>query len=118
MIQVLEHSEGRIIAAKAIKKLTKTDYDKLLPLLISKLKQFPKIRMYFEMDNFEGWELKALWEDVDLDLRHANVFEKVAMVGEKKWEDWMKDFIKPFTSAEIKYFEPIHKEEAIIWIKS
>lgn len=117
MIQILEQTEGNIIATKATAKLTQRDYEKILPVLNDKLNKYPKIRWYFEMEDFEGWELKAFWEDVKFDAKHAADFDKVAMVGEKKWEEWMADLMKPFTAAEVKYFDAVQREEAIKWIE-
>lgn len=118
MIQILEQTEAKVIATKATEKLTEEDYDKLLPLLNNMLRQHEKIRWYFEMENFDGWELKAFWEDLKFDASHANDFDKVAMVGEKKWEEGMTDLMKPFTSAEVKYFDISKKDEALQWIKN
>ncbi len=118
MIEILKESEGNTIATRASGKLTKTDYDQLLPLLYERLKQYEKLRWYFEMENFEGWELTAFWEDVKFDIKHAGDFEKVAMVGGKQWEKWMTDLMKPFTAVEIKYFDLDQREDALIWIKS
>ncbi len=116
MLQLLDFTQKNIIATKATGKLTEMDYGKLLPVLFNKMKDYGKVRWYFEMENFDGWELKALWEDVKFDIKHANDFEKIAMVGEKKWQEWMADAMKIFTSAEIKYFDLIEKEEAKKWI--
>ena len=117
MIQILEQTESNVIATKATDKLTTTDYEKLLPILKNRLKQYEKIRWYFEMENFQGWELKAFWEDVKFDVKHANDYEKIAMVGDKRWEKWMTDLMKPFTPAEIKFFELAEREKALTWIK-
>lgn len=117
MIQILEQTSGNVIATRATQKLTEADYDKLLPLLNNMLRQHEKIRWYFEMEKFDGWELKAFWEDVKFDASHANDFDKVAMVGEKKWEEWMTNLMKPFTSAEVKYFDISQKDEALQWIR-
>ncbi|MCE7056508.1 STAS/SEC14 domain-containing protein [Algoriphagus sp. AGSA1] len=54
MIQILEQTKGNIIATKATGKLTEVDYDKLLPLFNDKLKQYRKIRWYFEMEDLTG----------------------------------------------------------------
>lgn len=117
MLQILGQTEGNVIATKAIEKLTKSDYAVLLPVLINRLQTYKKIRWYFEMENFQGWELKAFWEDVKFDAQHANDFEKIAMVGEKKWQEWMTDLMKPFTEAEIKFFEMKERNTALEWIK-
>lgn len=118
MIQILGQTSGNIIATKATEKLTEADYNKLLPILNNMLKQHSKFRWYFEMENFDGWELKAFWEDIKFDAKHANDFEKVAMVGENQWQEWMTDLMKPLTSAEVRYFDLSQKEEAAQWIKN
>ena len=83
MIQILEQTENNVIATQATEKLTTTNYEKILPILNNRLKHYDKIRWYFEMKDFRGWELKAFWEDVKFDAKHANDFEKIAMVGDK-----------------------------------
>lgn len=117
MITILSTNSENVIATKASEKLTKTDYQKLLPILKDGLKKYEKIRWYFEMENFQGWQLRAFWEDVKFNIQHANDFEKIAMVGDKRWEKWMTDLMKPFTPAEIKFFELAEREKALTWIK-
>ena len=51
-----------------------------------------------------------------MDMSHADDYEKIAMVGDKKWQDWITQFMKPFTNAEIRYFDSEQKEEAKEWI--
>lgn len=52
------------------------------------------------------------------DIQHANDFEKIAMVGEKNWQKWMTNLMKPFTNAEINFFEPGERAAALEWIKT
>lgn len=84
MIEILHETDGKLISTKAVDKLTQNDYDRLIPLLESKIKQHDNLNWYFEMQDFKGWEPKALWEDLKFDAKHANDFDKIAMVGEKK----------------------------------
>ena len=48
---------------------------------------------------------KLNYLDVKFDAKHANDFDKVAMVGEKKWEEKMSDLMGFFSSGEVKYFD-------------
>ena len=41
------------------------------------------------MKDFHGWDAGALWEDIKFDLKHFSDIERVAMVGEKKWQKGM-----------------------------
>jgi hypothetical protein len=39
------------------------------------------------------------------------------MVGEKKWQRWMAKFSKPFTAAEVCYFDKTDRDYAIAWLE-
>jgi hypothetical protein len=110
----LEHN---IIYTMAEAKLTDEDYDRLIPLLEEKIRSFGKIRWYFEMKEFEGWSLSAMWRDLKFDFRNKENLERIAMVGNKEWEKQLTQLMKPFTGASIKYFDSSEHEEAKKWIK-
>jgi len=54
-------------------------------------------------DRFPRLEAGALWEDVKFDLKHFADLERLAMVGDKKWQHGMAMFCTPFTQATIRY---------------
>lgn len=118
MISVQQESNENIVYAVASETLTQQDYDRLLPKVEETLHHHDKIRLYFEMKDFSGWTPGAAWQDVKFDFGHASDFEKIAMVGNKSWENWLTQLMKPFTSAEVRYFEPEQKETAKTWIKN
>ena len=64
------------------------------------------------MHDFHGWTLGAVWEDVKFDLRHFSHIERLALVGDTKWEAGMAMFCKPFTTAKVRYFDESKAEEA------
>lgn len=99
-------------------KLAKMDYEELLPLVKDLIHKYGAIRWYFEMRDFEGWSLAAFWKDARFDLSHVNDFDKVAMVGENKWQQVMTSLMKPFTKAEVRFFSLEEREEAAGWIMS
>jgi hypothetical protein len=116
MFQYLkEHSED-LIAVKVTGKLEKADYDSLIPKMEEKIRRYGKVNLYWEMEDFEGWQPSGLLQDLQFDIKHANDYKKIAMVGEKKWEKWMSNLMKPFTSAEIKYFDLTERRQAIEWV--
>jgi hypothetical protein len=69
------------------------------------------------MHDFHGWTLGALWEDIKFDLRHFSHIERLALVGDRKWEAGMAVFCKPFTTTTIRFFPEEKAEEAYDWIK-
>ncbi|WP_148041357.1 SpoIIAA family protein [Rufibacter immobilis] len=116
MIQTVETENSDLFAVKATGTLDKADYDQLLPALEAKIKQHGKINLYWEMTNFDGWEPAGFWQDIKFDVTHANSFQKVAIVGDQKWEDWMTQALKPFTSAQVRFFPAEESAQAMLWV--
>ena len=75
------------------------------------------IRMLIELQDFKGWTAGALWEDTKFGVRHFTDIERMAIVGDKKWEKTMAAFIKPFTAATVRYFDVADREQAESWIR-
>ena len=69
------------------------------------------------MADFHGWEGLALWDDIKLDVKHFRDIARIAMVGETKWEKAMSAFCKPFTTAEIRYFDRAAINQAQAWLE-
>jgi len=115
---ISEHAEGKIIEIEVTGKLSKEAYEAFLPATEAKIKEFGKVRMLVILHDFHGWDAGALWEDIKFDLKHHGHIERLAIVGESKWEKGMSVFCKPFTSAKIKYFDHANLVDAKAWIKS
>lgn len=115
----LEKMSGRnIVEVRVSDKLSREDYEHFVPEVERLIRENGKIRLLFEMKDFHGWDMGALWEDIKFDLKHFADIERLAMIGEKKWEQWMAAFCKPFTSAEIRYFDQSQAGDAKSWIAS
>lgn len=110
--------QGKILEVKLSGKLHKDDYVHFVPLVERLIGQHGKIRLLVEMHDFHGWDMGALWEDIKFDMKHFRDIERLALVGESKWEAGMATFCKPFTSAEIRYFDSKDIAEARRWIEN
>ncbi len=75
-----------------------------------------KISVLFEMVDFHGWGAGALWDDIKFDIKHFSDIDRLAMVGDKKWERGMSAFCRPFTSAKIQYFDRKDIGQAHTWL--
>ena len=118
MVQALEVvSTGKNVHVKVTGKLTKAEYEMFAPLVDEQIKEHGKIRILFEMHDFHGWTAGALWEDLKFDFKHWHDIERLAIVGESKWEAGMAAFCKPFTSAKIQYFDQSKLADASSWLE-
>jgi hypothetical protein len=111
-------STGRVLEVRVTGKLTKDAYQKLVPAVDAQIKEYGKLRILFVMEDFHGWTAGAMWEDLKFDLKHWKDIERLAIVGEKKWEKGMASFCKPFTKATIRYFDAAELDEAREWVAS
>lgn len=97
-------------------KLTHEDYEIIVPMLESAIAgvKDPKVKVLVDMLHFDGWELRATWDDLKLGLKHGNKFSRIAIIGNKKWEEYMAKVGSWFISGEMKYFE--NKADACQWL--
>ena len=111
-------SAGKTLHVQVSGKLSKETYEVFLPAIVAQIKEHVKIRILFEMHDFHGWTMGAMWEDLKFDFAHWKDIERLAIVGESKWEAGMAVFCKPFTAAKIQYFDHAKLDEAKAWIES
>jgi len=115
-VGLLEGHDGKVLTIRTSGKLAAEDYHQFVPRIEHLINKHGQIRVLFDMREFHGWTLSALWEDIKFDLKHFKDIERLAMVGDCKWEKWMATFCRPFTSAEIQYFDQREADQAQQWI--
>ncbi len=104
-ITIQEQDGGETVIVHAIGTLTKSDYKRFVPEFEHQVCQHGKLRFLFDLTEFQGWEVGALWEEVKFDLKHFADIERIAVVGDKQWQHGMTTFFKPFTKASVQYFD-------------
>jgi len=115
-ITLNEEDGGKVLVVHVSGKLDALDYKHLVPAFEQLVRQHGQLRVLFDMTSFHGWEAGALWEDIKFDIRHFADIERLAMVGDKKWQRGMATFCKPFTKATIRYFDHAEAAEARKWL--
>lgn len=123
MLQLLDFTGENIIATKANDLLGIKDYEKIHPFIHNIISTGKKVRWYFEMDDSSSSNSTGFWEDGEIEINYGNMkfthfddIEKIAIVGDNKWKKCMLSIMKPFTNADLKYFELSEKEKAKEWI--
>ena len=57
-----------------------------------------------------------MWDDIKFATTHCTKIERIALVGDKKWEQWMAKVCKPFTMAKLRYLDAAEAEAARVWL--
>jgi hypothetical protein len=116
-LKLNEKNGVKLLEAQLSGTLVKEDYAHFTPTVDRLVKEHGKIRLLIEMHDFHGWTAGAACEDLSFGIEHFNDIERIAIVGETQWEHGMALFCKPFTRAQVRYFDHIADKEARAWIE-
>ena len=117
MIRKLEKSKGKVIGFELSGKLHDEDYQVLVPEVEKVIDREGSVRLLLHLVDFQGWDLHAAWDDMKFGVKHYRDFERVAIVGDKTWEEWMARLATPFTSSGSRFFHDDEIEAAWDWLE-
>ena len=115
MFKILDKTYGNLIAVEIDGHIEKKDYDKVTPLIDKSVREFGKVRLYILITKIEGIEPQAFVEDVKTYFKHFRDFEKIAVVGNSKWQKFWLELAAPFVSGKLKYFTHEQMIDAQTW---
>lgn len=115
-ITLEQKNGGKALAVHVSGRLAAEDYQQFVPEFEQLLTAHGKIRVLLHMTDFHGWKPGALWEDIKFDVRHFSDIERLAIIGETKWQEGMARFCKPFTTAHVRFFKPDQADAAREWL--
>ncbi|MDO1445416.1 STAS/SEC14 domain-containing protein [Rhodocytophaga aerolata] len=117
MFQYVDEHADNLVAVIVSGLLEKADYTRLLLEVENKINRYGKIDIYWEMVDVDGWDLQGILHELTFDLKHLNDINRAAIVGDRKWEEVVTNVAQHFTTAEVKFFEPAEREQAMTWVK-
>jgi hypothetical protein len=82
-----------------------------------KIDKGSKPRLLALLENFEGWERGADWNDLDFLVSHSGDIAKIAVVADPRWEVQALAFAGAgVRKAPVKFFPPDELAKARAWI--
>ena len=98
-------------------RLTAQDYAAFVPAADRLIGDQGIDRLLVDLDGFEGWSLGAAMADLQFSIKHFADIERIAVVGDKDWEEALTLLFKPFTLAKVRYFHREDIDRAREWIE-
>ena len=118
MLTFIDFGNTNIVGITIDGKITDEEFDTVIQRFEKKFNKFEKVRLYAEMKNFGGMEVKAFFKDLKFGLTHFSRFEREAVVTDKKWAQQFANISDPLVpSVDVKSFSFAEKEEAKKWIQ-
>lgn len=118
MIQIEQQNDVKLLVIHASSELTKEDCQHFVPEFDRVVEDHGKMRVLFEIHDFHGWKPRSVWEDTKFDVRHFSDIERIALVGDKRWQRCMSKFCSSFTGPEIPCFDRLAEPAAETWLKA
>ncbi|WP_018479541.1 SpoIIAA family protein [Pontibacter roseus] len=117
MLEILPQTQGNLLAVRVIEELTVNDFDTYRNLLRDLMQRHTETHLYYEMDQVDWVQPVAAIENGLFDIIHGLDYGRVAMVGEKKWQEWAAKLISPVKKKGVRYYNLAEKEQAMAWVQ-
>lgn len=110
-------TSGGVITIRITGKLTQPELATLQKAVGDVLDHQGRCRLLVIAERFEGWQRGGDWGDLSFQMKHDAQIEKMAIVGERKWEDLALIFTaKGLRQFPIEYFAPAEQDKARAWL--
>ena len=112
--------DGNAVHFRLSGKISDEDYEQvLIPTISGILDWHSKVNSVIEFsDEYEGYELGAMWEDTKFGLKHKDDFARVAVVGASKWIQWGVKIGEKMMDGELHTFPAGESEAGWAWVRS
>jgi hypothetical protein len=108
---------GGVLTLKVSGKLTQAELKSVQKAAGEIIDKQGKCRLLVLTENFAGWERGGAWSDQSFQAAHDASIERMAIVGDRKWEDLALLFTaKGLRAFPIEYFEPGQLAAARAWL--
>lgn len=114
-VEILSNAGG-ILTARIAGRLAQPELAALQASAVDTIREQGAVGILVLADGFEGWREGDDWGDVAF-MENDPYIRKMAIVGEKKWEDLALIFTAgPIRRFPIKYFLPAELDRAKAWL--
>jgi hypothetical protein len=84
--------------------VSKKEFDDTAKKLEAFIARHGKVNVLEVIEDFEGMDGAAFWQDFKFSLRHLNDFSRCAIVSDGKWVTPWSEIVAPFFKGEVRYF--------------
>ena len=113
----LEQHDGRLCVLRVGGELKKSELDAAQSQFVEIIGRAGSVKLLVLLENFTGWERSQGWGDTDFFFSHRNDFEKIAVVGNPRWEAQVLAFTGAgLRKGPVKFFPETGESEARAWL--
>lgn len=96
--------------------LEEQDYGLFKPHAEATIEEHGELNLIVTIPHELHFTAGALWEDLKFDATHYDDVGRIALVGDESAQEWLTTIAKPFTNAEVRFFDDHHIDAARDWV--
>ena len=117
-VEVLGVGNG-VIELAVTGKLSESELASAQQATAGAIRKQGKIRILVNAERFDGWVKGGTWDDFSFEEEFDPYIEKMAIVGDRKWEELVLVFSnQALRRFPIEYFGSSESEQARAWLMS
>ena len=108
-------SAGNTLGFTVSGDIAKADYEALTPTVEAAVEQHGTVNLLLDLTDFH-WEKVSAWgADLHFGHQYHDKIARLAIVGNKRWEEHLAHICAPWYAKEAKYFEDA--DDAWTWLE-
>lgn len=113
----LEQHPDRLLILRVGGKLKKSELDAVQSDFEREIAGTGAVKLLVVLEDFTGWERDEAWGDTDFFFSHRDEFEKIAVVGNLRWEAEVMAFTGAgLRKGPVKFFLETGESQARAWL--
>jgi len=118
MIEGLPESSPTILGFRVSGKLHDDDFQSTFLPEVAAAAERGDVGILIQFaEDFAGWDLHALWDEVSYHTRYARNIKRMALVGDARWQEWLARMSRPVPFLEVRYFPNAGIAAAWEWLR-
>ncbi len=116
MITKTDHPEHKTVELTISGHIKEEDYLPIINHLEARIRDWGYANILEVVENFDGVEMSAFWDNLKFAARHFKDIKKCAVVSDKKWIQKMVNWSDVLVSMDLKSFTHEDIELARTWV--
>jgi len=116
MLEKMSESAGNIIGFRVSGHVTKEDYTALTPEVQALVYREDTIGLLLDLEHFKWEEANAWGADLKFGQTFRHKIDRLAIVGDKRWQHLITNLADPFYARESRFFHTADRAAAWDWL--
>lgn len=117
MYEILPETKGRIVALKALDRLTDADFETLEPEVDRLIEGAAPAKIFLDWTDLSGWDRRGEARSFRFWLQNWGVIEKMAIVSSEKFLSDVVRLKQTLSRSEVRHFSANQTDKAWTWLK-